>query len=63
MKKFEYRVLHYSVEVAFDMTSFDEITDHIEAKMNKAGQKGWELIQWRDDLMFFKREIPEEEQV
>lgn len=55
MKKYEYKVITI---MAFAATAkgYEKMAQEYEALLNELGADGWELIQRKDELFFFKRE-------
>lgn len=57
MKKFEYKVLTIAVNFAITTHQYESMVKEIEDQLNELGKEGWEFVQKKDAMFFFKREI------
>ena len=56
MKKQEYKVLFKGVPAALNERKSAEWAQELEQELNELGAEGWELIQWKNMMLIFKRE-------
>ena len=57
MKKYEYKVISKGTHAALNDKKIAEMRFEMENELNKLGLEGWELIQWKNNMLIFKREM------
>lgn len=54
---YEYKVLVKALPAAINPKKYDELAKELEHEMNALGAEGWELVQWKNGMMIFKRKV------
>lgn len=56
MKRFEYKVVFKGMPAVLSEKKNAELAHTFEQELNQLGTEGWELVQWRNSMLIFKRE-------
>ena len=57
MKKYEYKVVTIATAFAMNTKQYEKMALDFETQLNDLGREGWELVQRKDSMFFFKREL------
>lgn len=57
MKRFEYKVVSKRMPAVLPEKKYAELAQSVEQKLNQLGNDGWEFVQWKNDMLIFKREV------
>lgn len=54
---YKYKVLVKALPAAMNMKKYEEAATQLQEEMNRLGAEGWDLVQWKNGLMIFKRKV------
>lgn len=57
MKKYEYKVITIATAFAMNTKQYEKMALDFETQLNELGRVGWKLVQRKDSMFFFKREL------
>ena len=57
MKKYEYKVVTIATAFAMNTKQYEKMALDFETQLNELGREGWEMVQTKDSMFFFKREL------